>query len=124
MRWGPALPPAGQSAAGPFPIRVLLPTFPAPVRSCFLPTGCAGGFGPATCGLAPAYFATRRYLAEAACREWPLSGTHFSKPYFRTWTPPTLPGFQLLMVCRASLHPYIRTFAAARAAVPDGIGWL
>jgi hypothetical protein len=23
-----------------------------------------------------------------------------------------------------NLHPYIRTFAAARAAVPDGIGWL
>jgi len=22
------------------------------------------------------------------------------------------------------LHPYIRTFAAALAAVPDGIGWL
>src|ERR1700730_11562988 len=42
----------------------------------------------------------------------------------RTWTPPTLPGFQLLMACRARLHPYIRTFAAARAAVPDGIGWL
>jgi hypothetical protein len=28
------------------------------------------------------------------------------------------------MACRASLHPYIRTLAAARAAVPDGIGWL
>ena len=42
----------------------------------------------------------------------------------RTWTPPTLPGFQFLMACRARLHPYIRTFAAARAAVPDGIGWL
>jgi len=25
---------------------------------------------------------------------------------------------------QARLHPYIRTFAAARAAVPDGIGWL
>jgi hypothetical protein len=23
-----------------------------------------------------------------------------------------------------NLHPYIRPFAAARAAVPDGIGWL
>src|SRR5947207_14849899 len=85
MRWGPALPPAGQSAAGPFPIRVLLPTFPAPLRPCFLPTGCAGGIGPATCGQAPAYFATRRYLAAAARREWPLSGTHFSEPYFRFW---------------------------------------
>jgi hypothetical protein len=42
----------------------------------------------------------------------------------RTWTPPTLPGFQFLMACRERLHPYIRTFAAARAAVPDGIGWL
>src|SRR5438477_1826830 len=30
MRWGPALLPAGQSAAGPYPIRMLLPTFPAP----------------------------------------------------------------------------------------------
>src|SRR6184192_4145541 len=42
----------------------------------------------------------------------------------RTWTPPTLPGFQCLMACKERLHPYIRTFAAARAAVPDGIGWL
>src|SRR5256885_9895398 len=25
-------------------------------------------------------FANRRYLAAAACGEWPLSGTHFSKP--------------------------------------------
>src|SRR5258708_22240109 len=39
----------------------------------------------------------------------------------RTWTSPTLPGFQLLMACRARLHPYIRTFAEASAAVPDGI---
>jgi hypothetical protein len=42
----------------------------------------------------------------------------------RTWTPPTLPGFQFLMGYRERLHPYIRTFSAARAAVPDGIGWL
>jgi hypothetical protein len=28
------------------------------------------------------------------------------------------------MAYRERVHPYIRTFAAARAAVPDGIGWL
>jgi hypothetical protein len=64
---------------------VLLPTFPAPLRSRLLPTGCAGRIGPATCSLAPADFATRRYLAEAACREWPLTGTRFTTPYFRSW---------------------------------------
>jgi hypothetical protein len=37
---------------------------------------------------------------------------------------PTCPGFQFLMAYRDRLHPYIRTFAAACAAVPDGIGWL
>jgi hypothetical protein len=41
-----------------------------------------------------------------------------------TWTPPTLPGSHVLMACRDRLHPYIRTFAAACAAAPDGIGWL
>src|SRR6266853_3042914 len=66
MGWGRALPPAGQSATGLFPLRVLFPTLPAPIRSCFLPTGCAGGIGLATCGLAPAYFATRRYLTLVA----------------------------------------------------------
>ena len=37
---------------------------------------------------------------------------------------PSLPSFQFVMACRNRLHPYIRTFAAACAAVPDGIGWL
>jgi hypothetical protein len=41
-----------------------------------------------------------------------------------TWTPPTLPGFQLMLAYRHRLHLYIRTFAADHAAVPDGIGWL
>jgi hypothetical protein len=60
-----------------------------------------------------------------ASREFYLQGASFEGgPIVRTWTPPTLPGFQHLMACRARLHPYIRTFAAARAAVPDGIGWL
>jgi N-acyl homoserine lactone hydrolase len=35
---------------------------------------------------------------------------------------PTCPGFRLMMACRIRLQPYIRTFAAARAAVPDGFG--
>jgi hypothetical protein len=45
-------------------------------------------------------------------------------PNVRTWTSPALPGFQVVMARRSRLHPYIRTFAAACAAVPDGIGWL
>src|SRR5438309_2146213 len=74
----------GSVGGGPVPDSDASPDIPRPpIRSCFLPTGCAGGIGPATCGQAPAYFATRRYLAAVACREWPLSGTHFSKPYFR-----------------------------------------
>jgi hypothetical protein len=78
MRWAPALPPAGQSAAGPFPIRVL-------VNLAYCRQDAPEASGPATCGLAPAYFATQRYLAEAACQEWPLSGTHFTRPSFRFW---------------------------------------
>src|SRR5205085_5479882 len=76
----------GSGGGGPVPDSDASPDIPRPpIRSCFLPTGCAGGIGPATCGQAPAYFATRRYLAAVAYREWPLSGTHFSKPYFRFW---------------------------------------
>jgi hypothetical protein len=37
---------------------------------------------------------------------------------------PTLPSFQFVVVRRRRLHPYIRTFAAACAAVPDGMSWL
>lgn len=48
----------------------------------------------------------------------------YSLPNDRTWTPPTLPGFLGLMACRKRLHPYIRTFAAACATVPDGFDWL
>ena len=33
---------------------------------------------------------------------------------------PTCPGFRLVMAHRIRLHQYIRTFAAAYAAVPDG----
>src|SRR6267143_2449766 len=53
-----------------------------PLRSGFLPTGCAGGIWPATCGQSPA-FLFRRYLPGAACREWPLTGRHFTstEPY-------------------------------------------
>jgi len=36
----------------------------------------------------------------------------------------TLPSLQFMSARRLRLHPYIRTFAAAFAAVPDGIGWL
>lgn len=36
-------------------------------------------------GLSPALFATRRYAADAACPEWPLSGRHFSNLYFGYW---------------------------------------
>src|SRR5204862_2449833 len=86
MRWESALPPTGQSAAGPFRIRVLLGTLPAPHMILLLSDRMrrrhrAGNLRPGA-GL---LFATRRYLAAAACREWPLSGTHFSKPYFRFW---------------------------------------
>jgi hypothetical protein len=37
---------------------------------------------------------------------------------------PTLPSFQFMRACRIRLHQYIRTLAAAEAAVPDGFGWL
>ena len=37
---------------------------------------------------------------------------------------PGLPSFQFVMAAKGRLHPYIRTFVAARAAVPDGICWL
>jgi len=37
---------------------------------------------------------------------------------------PTLPSFQFMRAGRIRLHPYIRTFAAACAAVPDGMSWL
>src|ERR1700732_1208622 len=43
MRWGPALPPAGQSGAGPPPIWVLLPTFPAPPTILLLADGMRRG---------------------------------------------------------------------------------
>src|SRR6267154_1909304 len=76
---------SGSVGGEPVPDSGASPDIPRPLRPCFLPTGCAGGIGPATCGQAPAYFATRRYLAAAACREWPRSGTHFSEPYFRSW---------------------------------------
>jgi hypothetical protein len=33
---------------------------------------------------------------------------------------PTLPSFQFMRAYRIRLHQYIRTFAAACAAVPDG----
>src|ERR1019366_2338477 len=36
----------------------------------------------------------------------------------------TCPGFHFLMACRDRLPPLIRTLAAARAPVADGIGWL
>jgi hypothetical protein len=36
----------------------------------------------------------------------------------------TLPSFQVMRACRIRLHQYIRTLAAAEAAVPDGFGWL
>ena len=45
----------------------------------------------------------------------------FERPYMDA---PTLPSFQFMMACRIRLRPYIRTFAAACAAVPDGMGWL
>jgi hypothetical protein len=41
--------------------------------------------------------------------------------YVRTWTP-RLPSDLFMMVLMDRLHPYIRTFDAAPAAVPDGIG--
>src|SRR5207237_2892736 len=86
MRWESALPPTGQSAAGPFRIRVLLGTLPAPHMILLLSDRMrrrhrARNLRPGA-GL---LFANRRYLAAAACGEWPLSGTHFSKPYFRFW---------------------------------------
>jgi hypothetical protein len=37
---------------------------------------------------------------------------------------PNLARLSALDGLQDNLHPYIRTFAAARAAVPDGIGWL
>ncbi len=37
---------------------------------------------------------------------------------------PTLPSFQFMMANRIRLRSYIRTFAAACAAVPDGMSWL
>jgi len=76
---------AGQSAADSLAIRVLLPTFPAPIGSCFLPTGCAVGISLATCRLSLAFFSTRRYFAGSACREWPLTSGHFSRLYFGFW---------------------------------------
>jgi hypothetical protein len=52
----------------------------------FLATGCPRGIWLATRDLSPAFFfATRRYLAEAAYREWPLIGRHFSNLYFGFW---------------------------------------
>jgi CubicO group peptidase (beta-lactamase class C family) len=45
----------------------------------------------------------------------PVGMTHSS-----TWTPHTLPSFQFMKADRIRLHQYIRTFAAACAAVPDG----
>jgi len=40
------------------------------------------GIWPATCGQSPA-FLFRRYLPGAACREWPITGRHFTstEPY-------------------------------------------
>jgi hypothetical protein len=35
---------------------------------------------------------------------------------------PRLPSDLFMMVLMDRLHPYIRTFGAAHAAVPDGIG--
>src|SRR5436853_7209128 len=59
----------GSGGGGPVPDSDASPDIPRPpIRSCFLPAGGAGGIGPATCGQAPAYFATRRYLAAVACR--------------------------------------------------------
>jgi hypothetical protein len=49
-------------------------------------------------------------LTAAASHDWPYMDA------------PTLPSFQFMSACRLRLHPYIRTFAAAFAAVPDGIG--
>ena len=47
---------AGGSVGGwPPPDSGASPDIPCPLRSCFLPTGCAGGIGPATCGLSPAF---------------------------------------------------------------------
>jgi hypothetical protein len=40
---------------------------------------------PATYGLSYDFLATRRHLAEAASREWPLSGRHLTKLYFSFW---------------------------------------
>jgi hypothetical protein len=65
--------------------------------------------------------APRRFPSASNFR---LAETYVIKLNARTWTPPTLLGFQVSMACRDRLHPYIRTFAAACAAVPDGIGWL
>src|ERR1700683_1011596 len=85
MRWGPALAPAGQSAAGPLPIRTLLPTFLAPQILLLVDKDALGGIWRANCGLSASFFGTRRYLSKVACREWPLNGRHFSKLYFRFW---------------------------------------
>jgi hypothetical protein len=37
----------------------------------------------------------------------------------RTWTPPTLLGFQVSMACRDRLHPYIRLQAAVDQFLPE-----
>ena len=43
------------------------------------------------------------------------------RPYMNV---PHFAKLQFMKAARVRLQPYIRTFAAARAAVPDGIGWL
>jgi uncharacterized protein (TIGR02001 family) len=46
--------------------------------------------------------------------------TEVQTAYGGTWAPHTLPSFQFMKADRIRLHQYIRTFAAACAAVPDG----
>ena len=52
---------------------------------------------------------------------WPPTDGLALLPYMDA---PNLARLSALDGLQDNLHPYIRTFAAARAAVPDGIGWL
>jgi hypothetical protein len=51
-------------------------------------SACAGGNWLATCGLSAAVLAVCGYFAEGVCREWQLTGRHFSKLNFRFWLAP------------------------------------